>query len=80
MHGEPMNHESMNMQLQQISSDFDQLPARYVRKEYKDFSGIGFSLVPSADVPVIDFSLLTSSPFELDKLKSAVSTWGCFQV
>ncbi|KAI3811232.1 hypothetical protein L1987_20951 [Smallanthus sonchifolius] len=32
-----------------------------------------------AKIPVIDVSLLTSSPLELDKLKSAVTTWGCFQ-
>ncbi|KAJ8768138.1 hypothetical protein K2173_021078 [Erythroxylum novogranatense] len=46
--------------------------------------GVLDSAVPLVDVPVVDIGLLTSpsssSLQELEKLRSALSTWGCFQI
>lgn len=69
-----------NKQVQEIASDCEQLPERYIRKEDEEYgANVTKSDGTSAVIPVIDLSLLTSSPSELDKLKSAVITWGCFQ-
>ncbi|KAI3801794.1 hypothetical protein L1987_29909 [Smallanthus sonchifolius] len=75
------NHDSMNKQVQEIAAECHQLPQRYIRqldKEYGDVTNYAAASSP-AEIPVIDVSVLTSSPLELDKLKSAVTTWGCFQ-
>lgn len=70
-----------NKQVQEIAADCEQLPERYIRKQDEEYgANVTKSDFTSVDIPVIDFSLLTSSPLELDKLKSAVITWGCFQV
>ncbi|KAI3801795.1 hypothetical protein L1987_29910 [Smallanthus sonchifolius] len=77
----PGNHDSLNKQVQEIAEDCDQLPERYIRQQDKEYGNVtNYAAASSpAKIPVIDVSLLTSSPLELDKLKSAVTTWGCFQ-
>lgn len=59
--------------VQEMSRDGDEPPPRYIVKQIPNSSP------PSAPVPVIDLSQL-SSPEELGKLRSALSSWGCFQV
>ncbi|KAI3801791.1 hypothetical protein L1987_29906 [Smallanthus sonchifolius] len=66
----------MNKQVQEIAADCHQLPQRFIHNEDTEYNAGASSPV---EIPVIDVSLLTSSPLELDKLKSAVITWGCFQ-
>ncbi|KAK1420960.1 hypothetical protein QVD17_22959 [Tagetes erecta] len=76
----PVNHESVNKQVQEIAANCHHLPERYIRKQDKEYGHVTNASASSpANLPVIDFSLLTSSPSELNKLKSAVITWGCFQ-
>ena len=53
-----------------------EVPENYI---YKGGNG-GAQNAPVKDIPVIDVGLLGTSPEELEKLKSALSTWGCFQV
>ncbi|KAF5805141.1 putative codeine 3-O-demethylase [Helianthus annuus] len=67
----------MNKQVQEIAAECDQLPERFIRKQDKEYGNVSDS--GQAELPFIDVSLLTSSPLELEKLKSAVTTWGCFQ-
>ncbi|KAK1420961.1 hypothetical protein QVD17_22960 [Tagetes erecta] len=77
-HSAPANH--VNKQVQEIAANCHHLPKRYIRKQDKEYGPVTNASASSlADLPVIDFSLLTSSPLELNKLKSAVITWGCFQ-
>ncbi|KAI7735748.1 hypothetical protein M8C21_015405, partial [Ambrosia artemisiifolia] len=76
----PMNHEPMTIQVHEIEANYDQLPERFIYKddeEYGNITNAGDS--SQTEIPVIDVSLLTSSHSELDKLRSALSTWGCFQ-
>ncbi|KAK9055123.1 hypothetical protein SSX86_026205 [Deinandra increscens subsp. villosa] len=72
----------INNHVQEIAAaDCHQPPERYIRqedKEYANFTTNGCEFSP-AEIPVIDVSLLPSSPSELHNLKSAVTTWGCFQ-
>ncbi|GJZ05033.1 hypothetical protein Tco_0538308 [Tanacetum coccineum] len=69
-----------NKQVQEIAANCEQLPERYIRKQNEEYgANVTKSDVTSAIIPDTDLSLLTSSPLELDKLKSAVITWGCFQ-
>ncbi|KAA8522958.1 hypothetical protein F0562_009381 [Nyssa sinensis] len=67
--------------VQELVIDGDQLPERYICKE--NDRGIIDASVPLIEIPVIDLSLLTNSSStgrqELDKLQSALSSWGCFQ-
>ncbi|KAI3801793.1 hypothetical protein L1987_29908 [Smallanthus sonchifolius] len=65
----------MKNQVQEIAADCDQLPERFICKDAEEYAG---ESCPT-EIPVIDVSLLTSSHSELDRLKSAVTTWGCFQ-
>ncbi|XP_076919637.1 protein SRG1-like [Bidens hawaiensis] len=73
----------MNQQVQEIAADCQRLPERYIRKHDKEYANDhvtnSFTISSPAEIPVIDVSLLTSSDVELHKLKSAVTTWGCFQ-
>nr|XP_043618969.1 codeine O-demethylase-like [Erigeron canadensis] len=76
----------MNKQVQEIARNCNKIPERYIRKQDEEYGGghvtnnTDASSLPIAQIPVIDFSLLTSlSPVELDSLKSAITTWGCFQ-
>ncbi|XP_023759956.1 protein SRG1 [Lactuca sativa] len=76
------NHDSQTKQVQEIAADYNHPPERYIRKqdeEYGNVSNTPVSSPMSEVVPVIDISLLTSSLSELHKLKSSVSSWGCFQ-
>ncbi|XP_059636585.1 protein SRG1-like [Cornus florida] len=67
---------------QELFINGDEPPPRYIVKE-SNFGSIDSS-PPLAPIPTIDVSLLlpSSSPSsiqELDKLRSALSSWGCFQ-
>lgn len=58
--------------------DGDEPPPRYFVKESK--FGLVETSPPSAPIPTIDISLLSSDE-ELEKLRSAlINSWGCFQV
>ncbi|KAJ0788647.1 putative thebaine 6-O-demethylase [Helianthus annuus] len=63
---------SVNNEVKEIAAHCEQLPERFIRKDVTESS--------PADIPVIDVSLLASSPLELERLKSAIATWGCVQV
>ncbi|KAJ9141036.1 hypothetical protein P3X46_031619 [Hevea brasiliensis] len=67
------SNESLSKYVQEMSIDGDEPPPRYIVKEFPNPSP------PSASIPVIDLSLLSSAEV-LGKLKSALSSWGCFQV
>ncbi|KAM1080020.1 hypothetical protein TB2_014364 [Malus domestica] len=62
----------------------EQVPKKYIHKV--ENSGVQVPDASAAqliDVPVIDLALLTTfsiSADELEKLRSALATWGCFQV
>lgn len=78
-----VDSQSQTKQVQEIAADYNHLPKRYIRKqdeEYGSLNNTGVSSPITEHIPIIDISILTSSPSELDKLKSAVSSWGCFQV
>ncbi|KAK1420963.1 hypothetical protein QVD17_22962 [Tagetes erecta] len=70
----------MNNQVHEIAANCDQLPQRFIRKRDEEYSNIATADASSpTNIPVIDVSLLASSDSELDKLKSAIINWGCFQ-
>ncbi|XP_021765351.1 protein SRG1-like [Chenopodium quinoa] len=56
------------------------VPEMYLQ-QLKDEHQVGDGPLPLMDGPIMDFSLLSSSNLEeLSKLRSALSTWGCFQL
>ncbi|XP_076908331.1 codeine O-demethylase-like [Bidens hawaiensis] len=69
----------------EMAMDRDQPPSRYIFNNTTKFGPLETS-PPFAPVPVIDISRLYSSSkqgdqvTELDKLRIALTTWGCFQV
>nr|GEW11172.1 protein SRG1-like [Tanacetum cinerariifolium] len=69
---------------QEIAENGAQPPERYFRKQDEEYGANNVRnaahVITAAATPVIDFSLLNSSQSELDKLKSAATTLGCFQV
>ncbi|XP_076932899.1 protein LATERAL BRANCHING OXIDOREDUCTASE 1-like [Bidens hawaiensis] len=70
----------MNNQVQEIAAQCERLPERFIRKEDEEYGSITTAGESSpTEIPVIDVSLLTWSPLELGRLKSAITTWGCFQ-
>ncbi|KAA8535192.1 hypothetical protein F0562_030195 [Nyssa sinensis] len=78
----PGEVDSLSKSAQEMFIDGDEPPPRYIVKESK-FGSIDSSPL-SAPIPIIDISLLASSSSfasdeELEKLKSALSSWGCFQ-
>ncbi|KAI3771755.1 hypothetical protein L6452_02922 [Arctium lappa] len=80
----PENYDLLNKQVQEVAADCHQLPERYIRKEDEEYGSHtnaveSSSTITSPEVPVIDVSLLNSSPLELAKLKFAVGSCGCFQ-
>ncbi|XP_057514571.1 protein SRG1-like [Actinidia eriantha] len=83
--GESLLHRkmgSLSKTAHEMSIDGDEPPPRYIVKE-STFGSIDSS-PPLIPIPIIDISLLssTSSPSsieELEKLRSALSSWGCFQ-
>lgn len=62
--------------VQELASKGEEIPEKFI---HKDGDG-GAPNAPIMDVPVVDIALLGSSTEELDKLRSALNTWGCFQV
>ncbi|PSS13897.1 hypothetical protein CEY00_Acc14510 [Actinidia chinensis var. chinensis] len=67
--------------LQELLIAGDTLPEKYIYKD-SDY-GVIDSSPPLMEIPVIDLSLLASSSpsgeDEVQKLKSALCSWGCFQ-
>ena len=68
--------------VQELASKGQTVPEKYIHGDGHD---LGAPDAPTMDIPSIDISLLCSaspqtSSVELDKLKSALNTWGCFQV
>ncbi|KAI7987976.1 Protein SRG1 [Camellia lanceoleosa] len=80
---------SVSKTAQEMSKDGDEPPQRYIVRDNTLFGPIDTS-PPLAPIPVIDISLFLTSPSslhsslqeetELEKLRSALSSWGCFQV
>lgn len=76
----------LSKNVQEMSINGDEPPARYIVKDGS--LGPATSSSPLVPIPVIDLSLLSLSSSlsskeevdELEKLKSALGTWGCFQV
>ncbi|GMY35776.1 protein SRG1-like [Fagus crenata] len=65
--------------VQELVLSGEELPGNYIQK---DRNGVDLD-VPLVEIPVVDLGLLTSlstSKEELEKLQSALSSWGCFQV
>lgn len=69
--------ELQSRSVQELVINGEQLPENYIYPD-GDYEVIDDSL-PTVDIPVIDLSLLSSSSEELNKLRSALSSWGCFQ-
>ena len=77
---------SLAKSLQEMSMNGTEPPPQYFLKEnsIKPMD----SFLPSDPIPIIDISLFSSSSSlsskegedELEKLKSALTSWGCFQV
>ncbi|KAK4431791.1 protein SRG1 [Sesamum alatum] len=69
--------------VQELVENGDELPQRYIWRDNGDYGAIDFSVPLATEIPVIDFSLLVSSKSAMDpellKLRSALSSWGCFQ-
>lgn len=69
----------------QMSMDGDLPPPKYIANNNTKFGPVETS-PPFAPVPIINISRLSSSSkqedqqAELAKLRSALTTWGCFQV
>jgi len=68
--------KSVSKSVQQMSMEGDEPPSQYIVKGNTFVSKHSSALIP---IPIIDVSLL-SSEAELDKLRSALSSAGCFQV
>ncbi|XP_062097736.1 jasmonate-induced oxygenase 4-like [Humulus lupulus] len=66
---------SLSKTVQELALQGEEVPENFL---YKDGHG-GSADVPVMDVPVVDIGLLGTSAEELEKLKSALSTFGCFQ-
>ncbi|KAJ8767952.1 hypothetical protein K2173_020892 [Erythroxylum novogranatense] len=68
--------------VQELAVNVKEPPQKFFHKGTD--GGVLDSAVPLVDVPVVDIGLLTSpsasSLQELEKLRSALSTWGCFQM
>ncbi|KAK1371188.1 hypothetical protein POM88_037280 [Heracleum sosnowskyi] len=66
--------------VQELALDCNTLLERYIHKLNDDAINVNF---PAIDIPVIDLnSLKYSSPSadkELEKLRTSLSSWGCFQ-
>lgn len=61
--------------VQELAAKEEEIPQNYLHKEGDG----GAPNAPPMDVPVVDIALLSSSSEELQKLCSALNTWGCFQ-
>lgn len=61
---------------EELSVNGDEPPPTYIIDKNSIFGSIDSS-VPLAPIPTIDIGCL--SDHELDKLRSALCSWGCFQ-
>ena len=77
----------LGQSVQEMSMNGNEPPPQYFLKENSIHPMDSF--LPSDPIPIIDISLLSSSSSlssrggeeeELQKLKSALTSWGCFQV
>ncbi|KAJ4709094.1 2-oxoglutarate (2OG) and Fe(II)-dependent oxygenase superfamily protein [Melia azedarach] len=76
----PAKTETISKTVQDLIISGQELPQNYIYKG-SDAATLGASQ-PLGQIPIIDIGLLTSpssSREELDKLRSALSFWGCFQ-
>ncbi|KAL0345397.1 UNVERIFIED_CONTAM: Codeine O-demethylase [Sesamum radiatum] len=69
--------------VQELVENGDELPQSYIWRDNGDYGAIDFSVPLATEIPVVDVSLLVSSSSAMDpelvKLRSALSSWGCFQ-
>lgn len=66
-----------------VENDESEVPDSYILKDNSDCEPIDLTVPFATDIPVIDFCQLISSTAmdsELEKLRLALSLWGCFQV
>lgn len=73
--------ELISNSVQEMATNGQEPPVKYFSKGNDD--GVLDAPVPLIEIPVVDLGLLTSpltSAQELEKLKLALSSWGCFQV
>ncbi|KAJ8433820.1 hypothetical protein Cgig2_028137 [Carnegiea gigantea] len=56
------------------------VPERYVQPKDNKRQADADGVVPLMETRVVDFSLVSSDPDELEKLHSALSSWGCAQL
>lgn len=75
----------LSKRVQEMALNGEQPPAPYVSRYDYDATEDDFSTV--SEIPIIDLGILSSSEAsteeyeeELMKLKSALQSWGCFQV
>lgn len=77
----PPRVESLSNPVQQLVINGEQVPENYIHRNTDD--GPICASFPVTEIPIIDLGLLTSSSPtgepELEKLRSALSSWGCFQ-
>ncbi|XP_010250269.1 PREDICTED: codeine O-demethylase [Nelumbo nucifera] len=73
--------------VQELALSGDEPPARFIRKDYINDDGAAIVDAVSYSVPVVDLRRLSSSSSslndkeeEMEKLRSALSSWGLFQV
>ncbi|KAK6126914.1 hypothetical protein DH2020_039344 [Rehmannia glutinosa] len=69
--------------VQELVKDGDEIPDRYIWRESSDYGAVDPTVTLTAEIPVIDVSQLGLSSSAMDaelvKLRSALSSWGCFQ-
>ena len=74
--------ELLSKSVQELVINGGQPPDNYVYKN--STGGVADGHTPLNEIPVIDLGVLQSSATtvaeELEKLRSALSSWGCFQV
>lgn len=62
-----------------VEGGYEELPHRYIWNDNHNYGPTNLTLTSVAEIPEIDFKKLMSES-ELKKLKSALSSWGCFQI
>lgn len=70
----------LSKRVQEMVLNGDEPPPPYVCRDDESIQNVPPAL---CSIPIIDFELLSSSTKqkqELQKLRSALSSWGCFQV
>ncbi|KAH6828900.1 2-oxoglutarate and oxygenase superfamily protein [Perilla frutescens var. hirtella] len=69
--------------VQELVENGDELPQRYIWRDAGDYGPIDLSVPLTAEIPSIDVGRLVSAvdaAAELLNLRSALTSWGCFQV